>query len=217
MKNLVYSILGILVLVFTSCEEDKEDVYVINFNHLMKVATNNCFEDETFGFSIQVNNISEIANETLETQVKEFSANKNLNHNGVLGSYNYNFEYNANVNDNTISYTSTATGSYETVLMKSNDKIETNWNASNLDLNSDFINITGITKRNGDQYSKEYEDSINSEITFNTEDLVVNRITKKIKSGKINFTFTASSSYGNNYTGSGEIVYSDYKKVINYN
>jgi hypothetical protein len=115
-----------------------------------------------------------------------------------------------------ISFKSEADGEYETLNITSDDRVENDWMLMNISEASDYYRINGASERGGYQYSKVFEDSFSSSIVLTFDNLEVNRVTGKIKKGKIVFTYVGKSSYGETYSNSGTVEYSDYENVLSF-
>jgi hypothetical protein len=215
MKNLLLLIIG-LSMFFTSCEDETEEVYLIKFPVVMRSTVNDLNSNDIFGYDYQVEVVSEIINDNINNGTYVSNNSETKSYSGTYGIYEYKFNYNSIDSLGGLYYNSKSDGYYETYYVKSNDIITTNWLVSDIDTQSDFISINGEVAREGNQYSKVYEDSFKSKIKLTANNLEVNRINKSIKSGTINFTYDAESSYGEEFSSSGTITYSDYKKIVDY-
>lgn len=213
MKKLLSILLVVgVVFSFTSCED--EEVYTVSY---FPIIVNNTINDaiayETSGLDFMTYQASLIATESIENPQEIYSDTISSNNTWENGWTNYQYSYSAVVTSEGIEFTSVSDSEYETFLMKSEDSANNQWVLTNILAESDFYNLSGITIRSGNQFSKTYKDSFDSTVEFNFQNLEVNRITGDIKNGTVSFKYTGKSSYGEVYTCSGEVRYSDYKNV----
>ncbi|TKG96584.1 hypothetical protein EYV94_04865 [Puteibacter caeruleilacunae] len=214
-------ILGILMILgaclgFYSCE-DEDEVIIAYYPIIVQNTVTHAIAYETIGLDFLTMQASIIVNESIENPQPSYSESEHINNSWVNGWNNYDYEMTAIVNGEGIDFTSSASGAYETYLMKSDDEIINNWELIEIVENSDYYRLSGESTRTGSQYSKAYDDSFESTVTFTFNNVEVNRITGFIKQGTVKFTYQGVSSYGAEYTSSGEVVYSDYKNVVRLN
>ncbi len=220
MKNIIFLAIAFLsVLFLASCEEEepKEVVYIFSDGIILESAVNDFLGSETFGIEHQAAIVSNIVNESIDNPQETYNFSEQAEFFGSYGSYDYSYSYMANNLSDTIEVKLDAKGEYETFYVSSNDLVNSDWDIGGVDMNNDFFNCKGISTRDGNQFSKIYEDYFDSELKFVIENLKINKITKTIKSGKVTFEFEGRSSYGEVFTSSGTIEYSDYQKVITHN
>ncbi|MCL3782472.1 hypothetical protein EMN47_18980 [Prolixibacteraceae bacterium JC049] len=217
MKKWIFIGMVMVAALFTACNEEDEVIYIFSYSEILEHSIDNMLEGETFGVDQQIKFATEVVEKSLSSPAPEYNDSKEAIYNGSFSTYSYNVDYSGVQMDSEIAFTSMAEGAYETPLMTSKDNFSNTWTLSEIAVDSDFYRITGTSTRNGNQYSKTYKDSFDSEITFTIEQLEVNRVTGNIKSGTVQFNFKGTSSYGEAYTKTGTVQYSDYQSVVNYN
>ena len=216
MRNLIIIIGLFSLLTFTSCEDSSEIIYVYSYPDVSSEVIENSVYKDTYGLHFETMNLTKAMNELLENSVESYNTNSEDSFYGAVAWYEYQYENSLIVDGEQYIFESSAEGEYETILMYSDDEIQNSWIVSGYDKTLDYFRISGQSIRTGLQYSKKYDDSINSIIQFTTNELLVNRINGLIKSGEVNFSYNGVSSYGDNFLSTGKIIYSDYYYIIDY-
>ena len=209
----IYSLLVGALFLFASCDDD-ETVTFIYFPDIIEDVIENVLDGNTLGLDFTIEQSSNLVNESITDPKEAYSHTEDVDNEWGNGSSNYAFEYNARTIEQGIEFLATASGKYETTLLTSDDKAENNWNISETTADSDFYTLTGKSTRVGTQFTKIHDDTFESKVQLDFENIQVNRITGSIKQGIVNFTFEGLSSTGEDYTSTGKIQYSDYERVI---
>jgi len=209
----IYSLLVGALFLFASCDDD-ETVTFIYFPDIIEDVIENVLDGNTLGLDFTIEQSSNLVNESITDPKEAYSHTEDVDNEWGNGSSNYAFEYNAKTIEQVIEFLATASGKYETTLLTSDDKAENNWNISETTADSDFYTLTGKSTRVGTQFTKIHDDTFESNVQLDFENIQVNRITGSIKQGIVNFTFEGLSSTGEDYTSTGKIQYSDYERVI---
>ena len=209
----IYSLLVGALFLFASCDDD-ETVTFIYFPDIIEDVIENVLDGNTLGLDFTIEQSSNLVNESITDPKEAYSHTEDVDNEWGNGSSNYAFEYNAKTIEQVIEFLATASGKYETTLLTSDDKAENNWNISETTADSDFYTLTGTSTRVGTQFTKIHDDTFESNVQLDFENIQVNRITGSIKQGIVNFTFEGLSSTGEDYTSTGKIQYSDYERVI---
>jgi len=209
----IYSLLVGALFLFASCDDD-ETVTFIYFPDIIEDVIENVLDGNTLGLDFTIEQSSNLVNESITDPKEAYSHTEDVDNEWGNGSSNYAFEYNARTIEQGIEFLATASGKYETTLLTSDDKAENNWNISEPTADSDFYTLTGKSTRVGTQFTKIHDDTFESKVQLDFENIQVNRITGSIKQGIVNFTFEGLSSTGEDYTSTGKIQYSDYERVI---
>jgi hypothetical protein len=106
-----------------------------------------------------------------------------------------------------LNFDRSATVSYESLRLISDDSSEGDWSMGNLTTGTEFV-FNGNYHRSGTQESKvRNQTSFTSEIDFVLTDLKVGKLKRRINSGTATFTLTGESSTGQSYSLTGSIVF----------
>ncbi len=218
MKYLITGIsLMLSALSISSCQkENTKVIHIFKDGETLEQMINDFIGTETFGIENQALLITEWVNESLNQPQPSYHYDKEATFNGIYGNYAYNYTGTALRSNDSLQVALNAHGQYETFYLYSNDSVKVEWLLSAIDANTELYTSKGSSARQGEQYSKVYNDSFNSLLTFHFDGLSINRTTGAIQDGTILFAFTGTSSYGETYVNSGTLTYSNYQKVVTY-
>ncbi|MCG8580160.1 MAG: hypothetical protein MI866_09600 [Bacteroidales bacterium] len=218
MKRLLNLLLVIGILAgLSACDSEDESIYILVNPALIEDIVEDFIEDSSYGVEKQVEIATKVANESITHPAEVYQESLVNYYESEYGYYNYDMIYTANQLESGIEFKSSADGEYQTPYLTSDDRVENDWMLMAIDAGSDYYQINGSSTRFGYQYSKTYEDSFSSKIVFTFDNLEVNRVTSRIKKGTIVFTYMGESSYGETYSNSGTVEYSDYVSVLSLN
>ena len=111
-------------------------------------------------------------------------------------------------------YSRETQGSYESVRMTSTDASTGAWTVDNLILGTTYV-INGTYTREGNQTSKvRNENALTSTITMDITNMDINKGTRRIESGTADVTVAGTSSTGQAFAFSGEIIFQGNGSVV---
>jgi hypothetical protein len=199
---------------FSSCDEDDEVIGVVYYPVIVTHTVGCALDYNTSGLDFMASMASIVVNESLIEPKDVYTYDADVVRSWDKGWSSTNYEYIGTSVEEGIDYNADFSIDYESQYMISEDEAMSEGLIKNISDRSNYFRLSGESTRTCMQYSKTYDDSFESTVVLTFEDLEVNRVIGKIKEGIVKYTYNGKSSYGETYTSSGEIIYSDYLNMI---
>ena len=215
-------IIGIFMLAISmfvvSCKKDDEDIaQAVSEEEAVEVVENS-LKSGSAGMVEQLNeSVIIIESLNLKNDYCGMSFDTTItitNPSGTLITFEYTFSWNWLINCNinnipeTFDFSYNMNGYYDAPRMSSEDTATHIYQISDLDPDSVYFEYNGNYQRHGTHQSKiGMQHSFTSDLTIETSEILIDKVTRKIVSGTAHIYFIATTSWGKTFIYEGTIIF----------